>query len=219
MLIRILKSSGAASTVASLAASIALAQTTQTIDDRPVSPVQPPATQSAIDYSAETSQRHEARKAVTTADYSSHAKSVRASELIGMDIVNAEGKELGEVSDLVLGGENGKIRYAAVSYGGFLGMGDKLFAVPWESFQCQRNGGEMQLVLNVSEERLKKAEGFDQSQWPDFADENFTRRIDKHYGVDSHHRDLNERDARGLNDDHSSHRRGTNTTSDGHINQ
>lgn len=95
----------------------------------------------------------------------------RASHVIGMTIKNAEGKDLGTVNDFVVDMKNGQIRYLAVSYGGWLGLGDKLFAVPREKFEVRRfaDSDKHYLVLDVSEEKLKKAKGFDQDNWPEFA--------------------------------------------------
>ncbi len=111
---------------------------------------------------------------------------IRASQLIGMNIQNQEGKSLGSVNDIVIDARSGRVRYAAVSYGGFLGLGDKLFAVPWGAFHYAKaaDADEYRLVLRVSEEQMKSATGFDQNTWPDFADRNFTSQLDKHYGIE-----------------------------------
>ncbi len=71
-------------------------------------------------------------------DSKTTGETVRASQLIGMNIQNEQGKSLGEINDLVLDANSGKIRYAAVTYGGFLGVGDKLFAVPWGASNVAR---------------------------------------------------------------------------------
>lgn len=112
---------------------------------------------------------------------------VRASELIGMNIVNFEGESLGEINDLVIDANSGRVRYAAVQYGGFLGLGDKLFAVPFEAFEVRPEADDpdnMLLVLNVNQEQLEGAQGFDDEHWPNFADPTFTSEVDKRYGVE-----------------------------------
>ncbi len=113
-------------------------------------------------------------------------KTVRASEVIGMNIYNPEGEDVGEVNDIVLDPNTGKMRYAAVTYGGFLGIGDELFAVPWEAFQCTQDPEdpeEHRLTLDVSKEQLEGAQGFNQDNWPNFADPNFAQELDKRYRV------------------------------------
>jgi sporulation protein YlmC with PRC-barrel domain len=107
----------------------------------------------------------------------------RASTIRGMTVKNEAGKELGSVSDIVIDVRAGQVKYAALSYGGFLGVGDKLFAVPWASFDHRHDAGSDKhfLVLNVDEQTLKSAPGFDQSNWPNFADRQFVEGIDKYY--------------------------------------
>ncbi len=130
--------------------------------------------------------RTETQADMGNVDDATSGSNVRASQLIGMNIQNPEGKSLGSVNDIVIDAQSGKIRYAAVSYGGFLGLGDKLFAVPWGAFKCEKGdeAGEYNLVLSATEQQLKNAQGFDQNNWPDFADRKFTAEIDRHYGVE-----------------------------------
>jgi sporulation protein YlmC with PRC-barrel domain len=108
---------------------------------------------------------------------------LRSSAIMGMVVKNEAQKDLGKVNDLVIEIHRGKIRYAALSYGGFLGLGDKLFAVPWKAFEFRHDISEKEfsLVLNIDEARLRKATGFDNDKWPNFADAQFSGSIDKHY--------------------------------------
>lgn len=107
----------------------------------------------------------------------------RASDLTGMTVKNASGQNLGSVDDLVIDVSTGKVRYAAVSFGGFLGVGDKLFAVPFHAFQLKNDTGENKrhLVLNVTKERLERAKGFDKKAWPDFGDPRWGDENDQHF--------------------------------------
>lgn len=111
---------------------------------------------------------------------------IRASELIGMNIQNLQGDQVGEVEDIVLNVRTGKVNYAAVSYGGFLGIGDNLFAVPFEAFKVGKERGqdEYVLVLDVTKEQLEGAEGFDKDSWPNFADEKFVMELKQRYKVE-----------------------------------
>lgn len=120
-------------------------------------------------------------------------KTVRASEVIGMTVYNHNGEDLAEINDVVLDPNTGKVRYAAVTYGGILGIGDEMFAVPWEAFQCERdpeNPDEHRITLDVNRKQLEGAEGFDQENWPNFADRNFTENLDRRYHV-NRNRDRN----------------------------
>lgn len=120
-------------------------------------------------------------------DNKTSGASFRASKLIGMNIQNELGKSVGEVNDIVLDASTGKVRYLAVTYGGFLGLGNKMFAVPYEAFTCHPDPDdrdETKLVLNVTQQQLEGAAGFDEDHWPDFGDTKFTNELDKRYGVD-----------------------------------
>ena len=131
-------------------------------------------------------------------DDKTHGTNIRASQLIGMNIQNSRGETVGEIEDIVLDADSGRIRYAAVSYGGFLGVGDKLFAVPFSALKCQADRddpAERVMILNVTQEQLKGATGFDEDHWPNFADRNFTNQIDKQYGVERRFDERTNRDA------------------------
>ena len=106
----------------------------------------------------------------------------RASDVQGIMVKNSEGAELGHVEDLVIDLGTGRIQYAALAYGGFLGVGDSIFAVPWDNFEIgQNDDGEEFLLLNIEEEVLKDAPGFDQNDWPDVATADWSQEIDDYY--------------------------------------
>jgi sporulation protein YlmC with PRC-barrel domain len=94
-------------------------------------------------------------------------------------VCNVEGEHLGNVDHIMLDVPSGRIAYAVLSFGGFLGMGDKLFAVPWQSLVLDIE--KKCFILNVSKERLKSAPGFDKDNWPTFADQQWARDIHTFY--------------------------------------
>ena len=100
--------------------------------------------------------------------------------VIGSKVVNAQNEDLGKIEDLVLDAGAGRIAYAVLSFGGFLGMGDKYFAIPWNAFHF--NLKENRAVLNVDKKLLENAPGFDKANWPNFADSIWGNSIYKHYG-------------------------------------
>jgi sporulation protein YlmC with PRC-barrel domain len=104
-----------------------------------------------------------------------------ASTICSDAVVNSQGESLGEVEELMIDLESGRIAYAVLSFGGFLGMGNKLFAVPWEALQLDADNHCF--VLNVPREKLEQAPGFDQDDWPDFADPRFGQEIYRHYDI------------------------------------
>jgi sporulation protein YlmC with PRC-barrel domain len=92
----------------------------------------------------------------------------KASEFIGYSVQNPQGEDLGEIEDLMVDVNNSQIRYAVLSFGGFLDIGDKLFAIPLNAIQF--NADEQAFILDVDEERLEQAPGFERENWPDTAD-------------------------------------------------
>lgn len=105
-----------------------------------------------------------------------------ATTIAGTNVVNPEGENLGEVEDLMIDLQGpGSIQYAVLSFGGFLGMGEKLFAVPFQQLQADQTNECF--VLNVDKERLKDAPGFDKNDWPNFADPSFRDSINSYYAT------------------------------------
>lgn len=108
------------------------------------------------------------------------ARVLSASTLIGDDVRNRAEEELGKIEDFMIDLDSGCIAYAVLSSGGFLGIGDKLFAVPWNALVVDTQ--KKCFILDVDKETLKSAPGFDKSSWPDMADESWGRGIHEFYG-------------------------------------
>ena len=104
---------------------------------------------------------------------------VKASSIIGTSVVNPKGDSLGDIKEVVIDPRTGKVAYAVVSFGGFLSMGEKLFAIPFSSFEY--NVAKSHYVLDVSKERLEAAPGFNPDAWPSMADEKWNRDVYKYY--------------------------------------
>jgi sporulation protein YlmC with PRC-barrel domain len=103
-------------------------------------------------------------------------------EAIGAKVVNPSGEDIGEIEEVVMDLTTGRATYAALSFGGFLGMGDKLFAVPWVSLAYDTGNGVF--VLKANKELLEKAPGFDKDNWPDMSDPTRLSEICAYYGVE-----------------------------------
>jgi sporulation protein YlmC with PRC-barrel domain len=108
-------------------------------------------------------------------------RNLTAKTLIGETVKNRQGESLGNVQDFMLDLEGGRIAYAVLSFGGVLGMGAKLFAVPWNAFELDTN--DKTLVLEIDRDVLSNAEGFDKNNWPNVADREWGQRIHNHYGT------------------------------------
>ena len=90
-------------------------------------------------------------------------------------------QDLGDIKEIMLDMATGRVAYAVLSYGGFLGMGNKLFAVPWKALMLDT--ANKRFVLDVAQERLESAPGFDKDQWPDMADTTWAKEVHDYYGV------------------------------------
>lgn len=105
---------------------------------------------------------------------------VPASKIIGETVVNRQSENVGKIDELVIDAKKNRIIYAVLSFGGFMGMGNKLFAMPWEAFEFSTT--ENKLVLNVDKEKLKAAPGFEKGdKWPDFKDKLWGESIYNYY--------------------------------------
>jgi sporulation protein YlmC with PRC-barrel domain len=105
---------------------------------------------------------------------------VPASKIIGETVVNRQSENVGKVHELVIDAKRNRVAYVVLSYGGLMGMGNKLFAMPWEAFEFSATGNK--LILNVDKEKLKAAPGFEKGdKWPDFSDRVWGESIYNYY--------------------------------------
>jgi len=102
------------------------------------------------------------------------------STLKGDKVVNYKGEDLGKIEEIMIDLDRGRVAYAVLSFGGFMGMGDKLFAIPWQAITVDTI--KKQLVLNADKELLQKAPGFDKNNWPDMADLSLGSTLYGYYG-------------------------------------
>ena len=105
----------------------------------------------------------------------------RTSTLEGMEVRNAQNEKLGEIKELVVDLESGQVKYAALSFGGVLGIGDKLFAVPWKALTVKYGEKDKYFVLNKDKQSLKTAKGFDQDHWPDMGNPKWAAETETFY--------------------------------------
>lgn len=99
-----------------------------------------------------------------------HPRVLSASTIIGNKVVNREGEQLGSIKDLMIDLDDAQIAYAVLSFGGVLGLGDKLFAIPLEALTFgSRSREDHTVILDVDKDVLKNAPGFDKEHWPNDA--------------------------------------------------
>ena len=103
-----------------------------------------------------------------------------AETLIGNSVVNDRDEDVGSIKEIMLDMRTSRIGYAVLSVGGFLGVGNKLFAVPWDALTLDLENKRFR--LSVDKEQLKAAPGFDVDHWPNMADPNWAASIHRFYG-------------------------------------
>jgi sporulation protein YlmC with PRC-barrel domain len=104
-----------------------------------------------------------------------------ANTLLGNSVVNHKEESLGDIKEIMLEVSSGKVSYAVLSFGTFLGMGEKLFAVPWDALKLDTQN--KRFVLAIDKARLSNAPGFDKNKWPNMADKAWAKQIDTYYSA------------------------------------
>jgi sporulation protein YlmC with PRC-barrel domain len=104
-----------------------------------------------------------------------------AATLVGNDVYNMDDEDVGEIKEIMLDMRSGRVGYAVLAFGGFLGMGNKLFAVPWDALKLDTEN--KRFTLNVAKDRLEQAPGFDRDHWPNMADKSWENEIHSYYGI------------------------------------
>jgi len=103
-----------------------------------------------------------------------------ASTLEGNDVINGREENLGKIKEIMIDVPTGQIAYAVLSSGGVLGIGDKLFAIPWTALTLDVD--RKCFILDVDAERLKEATGFDKDRWPSEADPTWANVANAYFG-------------------------------------
>jgi sporulation protein YlmC with PRC-barrel domain len=102
-----------------------------------------------------------------------------AETLIGNDVCDPKGESLGDIKEIMLDMRSGKVGYAVLAFGGFMGLGEKLFAVPWTALTLDTEN--KRFTLNVEKDRLKQAPGFNKENWPNMADQAWENEIHSYW--------------------------------------
>jgi sporulation protein YlmC with PRC-barrel domain/osmotically-inducible protein OsmY len=102
----------------------------------------------------------------------------RASDLIGMEVQSQQGEKLGDIKDVMVDLQSGRIPFAVLSSGGILGVGDRLLAIPPTALDSQGDA----LVLSVDQNQLKNAPTFGRNEWPQTMDRQWSANVYQFYG-------------------------------------
>jgi PRC-barrel domain len=108
-----------------------------------------------------------------------NASVISASKVTGTSVYNIEGERLGEIHDVMLDKRSGKIAYAIMSFGGFLGIGEQYHPLPWATLKYDtRQGG---YVVGLTKEQLQGAPTFAATESPAWGDRAYETRIHDYY--------------------------------------
>ncbi len=118
----------------------------------------------------------------TSADNAtSEPRLMGANTLIGDNVYNQNEESLGDIKEIMLDIQTGRVAYAVLSFGGFMSIGEKLFAVPWKALNLDY--ANHRFILNIDKNRLENAPGFDKDHWPNMADQTWANEIHSYYGT------------------------------------
>lgn len=103
-----------------------------------------------------------------------------SSTLEGDRVYSSDNEELGKIKHIMLDVERGRIAYAVMSSGGFLGIGDKLLAVPWSALTLDTDNRCFRIAATA--DQVRNSPGFDKDAWPSMADPVWASSVHQHYG-------------------------------------
>jgi len=109
-----------------------------------------------------------------------HGRLIAASQVNGTNVYNRAGEKLGSIYDVILEKSSGKTEYAVMSFGGFLGIGDRDHPLPWQALTyAQAQGG---YVVDIDHSRLEGAPSYSADQTSLWDDPAYGRRVTDYYG-------------------------------------
>lgn len=115
-------------------------------------------------------------------DKITHGNLINAEKVHGTDVFNMQGEKLGSIEDLVLDKIDGRVQYAVLSFGGFMGLGDKHYPLPWAALKYDtRKGG---YVVNLDKKQLENAPAYEADEHVDWTPD-YGRRVDAFYKIPS----------------------------------
>lgn len=106
---------------------------------------------------------------------------ISADKVEGTSVMNPAGKKLGTIEDVMIDKRSGKVAYAVMSFGGFLGIGDRHHPLPWGALKYDTNLNGY--VVNLDKKTLEKAPTYGDDERIDLADEEYGRRLHDYYKV------------------------------------
>ena len=114
------------------------------------------------------------------ADMEISSANIAASRVSGTEVYNRAGEHLGSIHDVVIGKRDGKVKYAIMSFGGFLGIGEEYHPLPWSALDYETNAGGY--VVDLDQKKLEGAPHYGSRNEPNWSDEAYGRQVDTYYG-------------------------------------
>jgi hypothetical protein len=105
-----------------------------------------------------------------------------AATLDGTKVMSSDGEDVGKISDIMLDVRSGRIAYAVLSEGGFLGMGTTLHAIPWNALTLDTD--QECFHVSIAAQQIKNDPGFDKDHWPSMADATWGTSVHQYYNRD-----------------------------------
>jgi len=131
--------------------------------------------------------KHYGTKRMTdSGDAMGKVRGVRASKLLDQNLVTTGKDKIGDIEELAIDPRNARISYVVVSSGGFLGMGDKMHAIPWAAVKATPGTGKdapEDLMVDVTKERLQKSPEFKKEEWVRMSEPAWMNELYTYYGV------------------------------------
>jgi sporulation protein YlmC with PRC-barrel domain len=103
---------------------------------------------------------------------------ISSEDVEGTNVYGVDGKKIGEIDHLMIGKVSGRVTYAVISFGGFLGLGHSHYPVPWAALKYDVNLGGY--ITGITEEKLKDAPAFSDDAW---SDRSWEAQVHKHYNA------------------------------------
>jgi hypothetical protein len=109
------------------------------------------------------------------------ASLISTEKVAGTEVYNTAGDHLGEIHEVMLDKKSGRVAYAVMSFGGFLGMGNRYHPLPWNTLKYDtRQGG---YVVGMTKQQLEGAPTFAENETPAWGDREYEKRLHDYYGT------------------------------------
>ncbi len=105
---------------------------------------------------------------------------ISSNDVQGSAVYDLKGTKIGDIDHLMIDKVSGRTNYAVMSFGGFLGLGESHYPIPWTTLKYDTNLDGY--VTGVTEQQLKDAPAFSDDSWSDSA---WMTDVDRHYGASS----------------------------------